>query len=180
MVFLGDHGSMNTSHEKVIDIDKYVDSMKTMRYVIGFTYVSVWPYDGNLEKIYKALKDKVPHLTVYLKEDIPEEFHIKNNNRTAPLVLLPDPGWIVRSKKEIVPYLEKDFCRGEHGYTNLCRKMNPGFAAFGPAFKKDVKIESIETVDIYPLICHILGIKPNKNNGKLERTKKFLVDELAY
>ena len=170
---------MNTSHEKVIDIDKYVDSMKTMRYMIGFTYVSIWPHSGHLEKIYEKLKGKVPHLKVYLKEDIPEKFHIKKSNRTAPLILLPDPGWVVKSKKERVPYLSGDFCRGEHGFTHLCRKMNPGFAAFGPAFKKGVKTESIETVDIYPLICHILGIKPNRNSGKLERTKKFLVDKFA-
>ena len=165
---------MNTSHEKVIDIDKYVDSMKTMRQLIGFTFVSVWPYSGKLHQIYKKLKDKVPHLKVYLKKDLPEEFHIKDSNRTAPLILLPDPGWIIKARKERVPYLREDFCRGEHGYTNLCRKMNPGFAAFGPAFKKGFKAESIETVDIYPLICHILGIQPNKNDGNLDRTLQFL------
>ena len=177
--FSGDHGSLNTTHEKVIDIDQYVDTMKTMRYVIGFTYTSVWPNTGKLEHIYKKLKDKNPHLKVYLKKDIPERLHVKHHNRTAPLLLLPDPGWIIKAKKERVPYLEEDFCRGEHGYSNLCRKMNPGFAAYGPAFKKGYNKEVIESVDIYPLICKILGIKPLKNDGKLERTKDFLAERFV-
>lgn len=167
---------MNTSHEKVIDIDKYIDSEKTTRFIIGLTYTSIWPNSGKLKELYDSLKGKNPHLKVYLRKDIPEEFHIKESNRTAPLVLLPDPGWIIRAKKLKIPYLKGEFCRGEHGYTNLCRKMNPGFAAIGPAFKKGVKVDSIETVDIYPLICHILGIKANRNDGKLERTKKLLID----
>ena len=164
----------------MIDIDKYIDSMKTIRYMIGFSYVSIWPYSGSLEKIYNKLKDKVPHLSVYLKKDIPENFHIKKNNRTAPLILLSEPGWVVKAKKDKVPYLNGQFCRGEHGYTNLCSKMKPGFAAFGPAFKKGVKTEWIESVDIYPLICNILGIKPNPNKGNLERMKKFLVSRYAH
>ena len=168
---------MNTSHEKVIDIDKYVDSVKTMRHLAGFTYASVWPKAGKLMEIYKKLKGKNPHLKVYLRKEIPEVFHIKKCNRTAPLILMPDPGWIISAKKEKVPYLQEDFCRGEHGYTNMCRKMNPGFLAYGPAFKKNFKKESIESVDIYELICRILGIKPNKNDGKLERTKDFLMKD---
>ena len=171
---IGDHGSLNTTHEKVIDLDEYIDTMKTMRYMIGFTSSSVWPNSGNLKYIYKKLKNKHPHLKVYLRKDIPESFHIKHSNRTAPLLLLADPGWVIRAKKNRVPYLEEEFCRGEHGYSNSCRKMNPGFAAYGPAFKKGYNKEVIETVDIYPLICHILGIKPLKNDGKLERTKDFL------
>eukprot|EP00112_Aurelia_sp_Birch-Aquarium-sp1_P022675 Seg6486.1 transcript_id=Seg6486.1/GoldUCD/mRNA.D3Y31 product="Ectonucleotide pyrophosphatase/phosphodiesterase family member 5" protein_id=Seg6486.1/GoldUCD/D3Y31 len=176
IIVIGDHGSLNTTHEKVIDLDRYIDTLKTMRYMIGFTFASVWPNSGKLKYIYDQLKDKHPHLKVYLRKDIPESFHIKHSNRTAPLLLLPDPGWIIRAKKERVPYLKEDFCRGEHGYSNLCRKMNPGFAAYGPAFKKGFQKKSIESVDIYPLLCHILGIKPLKNDGKLERTKDFLLE----
>ena len=167
---------MNTTNEKVIDLDEDIDTIETMRYMIGFTSSSVWPKSGKLKYIYKKLKNKHPHLKVYLRKDIPESFHIKHSNRTAPLLLLADPGWVIRAKKNRVPYLEEDFCRGEHGYSNSYRKMNPGFAAYGPAFKKGYTKELIETVDIYPLICYILGIKPLKNDGKLERTKDFLLE----
>ncbi|GFO23904.1 ectonucleotide pyrophosphatase/phosphodiesterase family member 5 [Plakobranchus ocellatus] len=50
--------------------------------------------------------------------------------------------------------------------------MRPIFVARGPAFKQNAVVESIDTVDIYPLICHLLNIDPAPNNGSLERAEK--------
>lgn len=41
------------------------------------------------------------------------------------------------------------------------------FIAHGPAFKKGGLVDSFPSVDIYPLMCHILDIKPNSNNGTM-------------
>ena len=46
--------------------------------------------------------------------------------------------------------------------------MHPIFLAHGPAFKKNYTIKSFNNVDIYPLMCLILGIQPGVNNGSLE------------
>ena len=35
--------------------------------------------------------------------------------------------------------------------------MYPFFISAGPAFKKNYKIKNFKNVDIYPLMCHILG-----------------------
>ncbi len=168
---------MNTTYKRVINLDDYINVTKTIRSFIGMTFSSIWPKRGHLKEIYAKLKDKNPHMKVYLKKDIPEHFHIKKNDRTAPIILLPDPGWVITTKFQKVPYLEGKFSRGEHGYSNLCRDMNPGFAAAGPAFKRGAHTEWIETVDLYPLMCHILGIKPLQNDGKLERTEMFLNED---
>jgi len=32
----------------------------------------------------------VQHATVYRKADLPEEYHIKNNRRTAPIYVVPE------------------------------------------------------------------------------------------
>ena len=47
--------------------------------------------------------------------------------------------------------------------------MYPIFMAHGPAFKKGFKIKSFKNVDIYPLMCYVLGIDPAINNGSLAR-----------
>ncbi len=52
--------------------------------------------------------------------------------------------------------------------------MWPIFIAHGPAFKKNYKIESFKNVDIYPLMCFILGITPSVNNGSLENVIRML------
>ena len=42
-------------------------------------------------EVYHALRDKHPNYTVYLKDDIPERWHYRNNVRVAPIIGLPLP-----------------------------------------------------------------------------------------
>lgn len=53
--------------------------------------------------------------------------------------------------------------------------MKPFFRAVGPAFHKNLEVGPFETVNIYPLMCHILGIQPEVNDGHLDTTKHMLV-----
>lgn len=54
--------------------------------------------------------------------------------------------------------------------------MKPFFRAVGPAFLKNLEVGPFETVNIYPLMCHILGIRPEVNDGHLDATRHMLVD----
>ncbi len=55
--------------------------------------------------------------------------------------------------------------------------MHPIFIAHGPAFKKNYKIPSFKNVDIYPLMCHVLGVKAAVNNGTLANVLPMLVED---
>ncbi len=57
--------------------------------------------------------------------------------------------------------------RGTHGFNNTLPSMRGVFFAHGPSFKKDKKINSFRNVNIYPLLCKLIEIKPNPNNGSL-------------
>ena len=63
---------------------------------------------------------------------------------------------------------------GSHGYDNRNPNMRPYFLAHGPAFKKGVEIEPFENTDLFPLICHLMGIVPPGNNGTLEHVESAL------
>ena len=54
--------------------------------------------------------------------------------------------------------------------------MRPFFIAMGPDFKKNFTVRSFNSVDIYPLMCQLLGIKPAPNNGSLTVVSHFLKD----
>lgn len=66
---------------------------------------------------------------------------------------------------------------GDHGYDNSLRSMHPFLAAHGPAFRKGYRMESIKSVDLYPLMCHVLGIPEMPNNGSFLHTRCMLVSE---
>lgn len=69
--------------------------------------------------------------------------------------------------------------KGEHGFDNENMDMKPFFRAVGPAFRRNLEVEPFETVNIYPLMCHILGIQPEVNDGHLTATKHMLVTSEA-
>jgi len=64
---------------------------------------------------------------------------------------------------------------GEHGYDNEVMDMKPFFRAVGPDFHKNLLVGPFETVNVYPLMCHLLGIKPEINDGSLDNTRHLLI-----
>ena len=66
---------------------------------------------------------------------------------------------------------------GEHGYNNSMQSMHPFFIAMGPSFKAGYSVETFNTVDLYPLMCLLLGIPPAPNNGSLNIVKDLLKAE---
>lgn len=50
------------------------------------------------------------------------------------------------------------------------------FMAVGPGFHKGAEVETFDNVDVYSLMCHLLGLKPVANNGSLDGLHILLED----
>ena len=59
------------------------------------------------------------------------------------------------------------FNNGEHGFNNEVMDMKTIFRAVGPSFKKGLEVEPFESVHVYELMCKLLGIVPEANDGLL-------------
>jgi len=68
------------------------------------------------------------------------------------------------------------FLVGNHGYDNILPEMHPIFLAVGPAFRKNATKEVMNATDLYPLLCHLLGINPLPNNGSFDAVKDVLAE----
>jgi hypothetical protein len=53
--------------------------------------------------------------------------------------------------------------------------MWPIFFARGPAFKKGYHSKTFNSVDLYPLMCKLLKIKANPNNGSYSAVEPLLL-----
>ena len=53
--------------------------------------------------------------------------------------------------------------------------MRPVFVARGPAFRRNYIKTAMRSVDLYPLMCHILSLHPLPNNGSLSRVQDLLL-----
>ncbi|TRY85516.1 hypothetical protein DNTS_033440, partial [Danionella cerebrum] len=127
------------------------------------------PKEGMLDKIYNALKGGHPNLHVYKKEDMPSRLHYSNHPRVLPIVLIADPGYVING------FYVFQTNNGEHGYDNEIMDMKPFFRAVGPDFHRNLLVGPFETVNVYALMCHLLGIKPEINDGSLDHTKHMLI-----
>lgn len=68
---------------------------------------------------------------------------------------------------------------GDHGYDNLLPSMHPFMAASGPSFRQDYKMQTLQSVDLYPLMCYLLQIPPQPNNGTLSNAKCLMASTVS-
>ncbi|XP_066107909.1 bis(5'-adenosyl)-triphosphatase ENPP4 isoform X1 [Saccopteryx bilineata] len=168
VIITSDHGMAQCSQDRLINLDLCIDHS-------DYTLIDLSPVAAILPKInktevYNKLKNCSSHMNVYLKEEIPARFHYQHNDRIQPVLLVADEGWTIVLNKSSLKL-------GDHGYDNSLPSMHPFLAAHGPAFRKGYKQSTINNVDIYPMMCHILGLEPHPNNGTLSHTKCLLVDQ---
>lgn len=168
LIVTSDHGMAQCSPQRLIQLDSCL-------HPDNYTLVDLSPATALIpttdsEAIFSLLKNCHAHMTAYLKETIPERLHYKNNRRIQPIILLADEGWTIVQRGEL-PRL------GDHGYDNTLPSMHPFLAAVGPAFRSGYHLQGLQSVDVYPLVCHLLSIPPGPNNGSLAQVRCLLAGE---
>lgn len=171
LIFVSDHSFNNISSARQIFLDDYLDRsayMMTESTALGH----IWPKDEKLEEIFENLtKVKSPHMKIYKKQDIPQSFHWKHNRRIPPIFIDPELGWSVTQSRGNP---NTSWVYGTHGWLTQGSQSYPIFFAQGPAFKKGFEVQPFNIVDLYPLMCHLLGIQPQPNNGSFENVRVML------
>lgn len=161
LIICSDHGMVNLT--EVIVLEKYLRMQEEVKWMpLSGPVAGILPYEGKRDVIYNKLKNAHPNMTIYKKEDIPERWHYKNHRRIMPLIAVADPGYLIARE------YGTDNAFGQHGYDNSLLSMRPIFFARGPAFKENYQTDVFELINIYPLVCHLLGVKPAPNNGSLD------------
>lgn len=167
VIITSDHGMAECSQDRVIDLDHCIKRD-------AYTLIDKSPVAAILPKnktyVYSLVKNCSIHMKAYLKDDIPDRYHYHHNPRIQPIILVADEGWTIVQNETLSR-------RGDHGFDNTLSSMHPFLAAHGPAFRKGYRQQTINIVDIYPMMCHILGLTPQPNNGTLSNVKCLLIDE---
>ncbi|XP_065662071.1 ectonucleotide pyrophosphatase/phosphodiesterase family member 5 [Hydra vulgaris] len=176
LIIVGDHGHTTLSYKKVIYLDKYINLDDALS-ISGTTFVYIFAKTGCLKHIYNGLKAGQDHFKVFLKENIPEELHLKNSDRAPDILVISSHGWTILKSKNSKEWFQEtnDYWKiGDHGYEPEFKSMNTVFYAFGPAFKKNYKSQSVRIIDLYSLMCKVLKIPPRKNDGNETMVTQFL------
>lgn len=68
-----------------------------------------------------------------------------------------------------------DQMKGMHGYDNADSDMRAIFLASGPGLKKNFVSPPFYNVELYQLMCNILGVNPNPHNGTWSKVSPMLL-----
>jgi predicted AlkP superfamily pyrophosphatase or phosphodiesterase len=166
LVVVSDHGMAELDPSRVIYLDDYLD-LGSVEIVDRGPVLSLVPKAGAEETVYRRLKGANQHLEIYRKSELPAAFHYKGHPRISPIIGVADEGWVVLTHPQLPS-------RGGHGYPPERPSMRAIFMARGPAFKSGVLVEPFQNIHLYPLLAHVLGLRPAPQDGVLDSVKSVL------
>jgi predicted AlkP superfamily pyrophosphatase or phosphodiesterase len=174
-VVTSDHGMAALSRDRVIVLDDYID-VSAVDVVDWAPVLSLIPNDGDVEKLYAALKDKHPHLHVYRRDEIPAEYGIAGHPRLPPIVGIADEGWNIASARDVRRWIVEAVRPqgGTHGYDARAQSMQGLFIAHGPRIARGLRVKPFENIHLYEFMCAVLGLTPAKNDGDPAVTRDML------
>jgi len=165
-VIVSDHGMAALSRDRMIVVDDYIDPATAD--IIDWTPVlGLTPKDGDVDKMYGALRGKHPHLQVYRRDEIPAPYGLAGHPRLSPIVGIADEGWYITSKTETARWdrHERSTPGGTHGYDARTKSMQGVFIGAGPRFRAGQVVKAFESIHLYNLMCAVMGITPSTNDG---------------
>ncbi|XP_058255156.1 bis(5'-adenosyl)-triphosphatase enpp4 [Hemibagrus wyckioides] len=168
VIITSDHGMVQCSQDRLIRLDDCVD--RNSYVLVDTTPVAAIIPVNDSSDLYKNLSHCHAHMKTYRKAAIPDQLHYRNNKRIQPIILIADEGWTIVQHGDL-PRL------GDHGYDSSLTSMHPFLAAQGPDFRKGYRMKSINSVDLYPLMCNLLGIPEMPNNGSFSNVRCVLLRE---
>jgi predicted AlkP superfamily pyrophosphatase or phosphodiesterase len=174
-VVVSDHGMAALGPDRMIVLDSLID-LAAVDVVDWAPVLGVSPKDGDVEKLYAALKDKHPHLAVYRRDEIPAVYGIAGHPRLPAVVGIADEGWYVASQREVDRWRQpgRKAPGGTHGYDARLKSMHGLFVASGPRIKTGVTVPPFENIHVYEFMCAVLGLTPAKNDGDPAVTRDML------
>uniref|UniRef100_A0A672HEY9 Ectonucleotide pyrophosphatase/phosphodiesterase 1 n=1 Tax=Salarias fasciatus TaxID=181472 RepID=A0A672HEY9_SALFA len=161
IMIISDHGMEEASCEKATFVSNYVDDVSNFTVIQG-PAARIRPKDlpndyFSCEFLILEIPDQP--MRPYLKENLPKRLHFANNKRIERGHLYMKAGWQAAIK-------EIKYCSGGfHGSDNVFANMQAIFIGYGPAFKVKTVVPPFENIELYNVMCDLLGIRPAPNNG---------------
>ncbi|XP_056154936.1 ectonucleotide pyrophosphatase/phosphodiesterase family member 2 [Lampris incognitus] len=170
IIIVGDHGMDEAHCDRTEFLSSYPLNIHEIILIPG-SLGRIRPRDPKSttydpKTVVANLTCKMPtqHFKPYLKQHLPKRLHYANNRRIEDVHLLLERKWHVARK---MPEVKRTRCGffGDHGFDNKITSMRTIFMGHGPSFKFQKLVPEFENIELYNIMCDLLGLKPAPNNG---------------
>ncbi|KAM9403635.1 autotaxin isoform 1-T1 [Salvelinus alpinus] len=174
IIMVGDHGMEEAHCDRTEFLSSYmpstVDDIILIPGSLGrirSRYPNNPKYDAKSVVANLTCKKTEQHFKPYLKQHLPKRLHYANNRRIEDIHLLVERKWHIARKSPEGGKRHPGKCgfAGDHGYDNKINSMQTIFFGYGPMFKFKTKVPVFENIELYNVMCDLLGLKPASNNG---------------
>ncbi|XP_030074328.1 autotaxin isoform X10 [Microcaecilia unicolor] len=174
VIFVGDHGMEEATCERTEYLTDYLSNLDDIQLVPGTLGRIRSRFSNNPKYDPKAImanltcKKPDQHFKPYWKQHLPKRLHYANNRRIEDIHLIVERRWhVARRISDTQKRMIKGKCylNGDHGYDNKISSMQTVFVGYGPTFKYKTKVPPFENIELYNVMCDLLGLKPAANNG---------------
>jgi predicted AlkP superfamily pyrophosphatase or phosphodiesterase len=164
MVIVSDHGMADVPQANSVLLD---DMLDPQYYSIDWwgTFIGIRPHGQSVDLVMRTFVGRHEHFECWRKGELPKHWRYGTHPRIPPIVCQVDVGWRVQGRQHPP---QQQAIKGEHGFAPEDPAMRSVFVANGPAFQSGVVLAPFDNVDIYPLLAHLLDVKPAANDGALE------------
>uniref|UniRef100_A0A8C1XF27 Ectonucleotide pyrophosphatase/phosphodiesterase 2 n=1 Tax=Cyprinus carpio TaxID=7962 RepID=A0A8C1XF27_CYPCA len=165
VILVGDHGMEESHCERTEYLGSYGLNVDAITLIPG-SAGRIGPKSASTpcEHISVKLSCKMPnqHFKPYLKQHLPKRLHYANNRRIEDVHLLMDRKWHVA----IIPSdCGSSINQSFNQYSNLSCFSQTIFLGFGPSFNFKTEVPVFENIELYNVMCDLLGLTPAPNNG---------------
>ncbi len=157
-IVLSDHGMATYYPENHVNLNNYLPR-DSFDYIFDGVPTLLYPKPSYVDSAY-AILQRVPRVTAWRKNEIPDKYVYGTHPRIGELVVMPDLGTMLHFRDTDYRVLG-----GAHGYDNFSPEMEAIFYAAGPSFKKKVEMPAMANVNLYLLVATLLGLDPAPNDG---------------
>jgi predicted AlkP superfamily pyrophosphatase or phosphodiesterase len=171
VVVVSDHGMEEVPADNVIYLDEIVD-LEGVRVAYNVTQALLY-FEGDdqrLRQVHDELRQRLENAVVYRRAETPEQWRYRDNPRIGDLVVVTEPGWILRRRGG-----RGWTGGGMHGWDPFLPAMHGIFMASGPGLRGGAIVPAFESIHVHPLVAHLLGIEPAPDiDGRLEEIADLL------
>ncbi|GLD59508.1 ectonucleotide pyrophosphatase/phosphodiesterase family member 2-like protein [Lates japonicus] len=170
VIIVGDHGMEEAHCDRTEFLSSYPLNIDEITLIPG-SLGRIRPrdpksttYDPKVVVANLTCKMPTQHFKPYLKQHLPKRLHYANNRRIEDVHLLMERKWHIARK---MPEKLRTRCGffGDHGFDNKITSMRTIFMGHGPSFKFQKRVPEFENIELYNVMCDLLGLKPAPNNG---------------
>jgi predicted AlkP superfamily pyrophosphatase or phosphodiesterase len=180
LLITSDHGMVETTSKQSVRLDTLV-RMDDIEIAFGGPVANVHVRTpSRAREVRDAINAKLQHGRAYLRSDVPAHHRYRDDPRIGDVVVIMEESWMlaVPPRATAKPSTAKPRERwGAHGWDPSFPSMHAIFVARGPRIPPGSTIPALRTIDVYPLMTTLLGLRaPRGIDGRLPESMRGWVE----